>query len=113
MVCTLSEPVGIAGSPDRNRHKYYQARHATNVAQGKGGSGGCIVALRETTFDHVPLVSVSAAGAFLQGSNSRLPNRRDANLQAFDLEYANLTSANSRQTNPTGAKLSGAVWQEY
>jgi hypothetical protein len=105
-------------SGDRLKQKHYQAWQVINTAQGKGGSGGRIEALQELNLDHVPLVGVNAAGAFLQGIQLRAANLfradleaadlRDSNLEAADLEYANLRSANFRQANLHGVKLHGA-----
>jgi hypothetical protein len=108
----------FAESGDRRKQKHYQAWQVVNTAQGKGGSGGRIEALQELNLDHVPLVGVNAAGAFLQGIQLRAANLfradleaadlRDSNLEAADLEYANLRSANFRQANLHGVKLHGA-----
>src|SRR5580700_11778531 len=57
----------FAESGDREKQKHYQAWQVINTAQGKGGSGGRKEALQELNLDHVPLVGVNAAGAFLQG----------------------------------------------
>jgi hypothetical protein len=112
----------FAESGDRQKQKHYQAWQVINTAQGKGGSGGRIEALQELNLDHVPLVGVNAAGAFLQGIQLNGANLfradlegadlRDSNLQDVDLEYANLTSANFRQANLSSAKLAGAVLQD-
>jgi len=112
----------FAESGDRQKQKHYQAWQVINTAQGKGGSGGRIEALQELNRDHVPLVGVNAAGAFLQGIQLQGANLfragleaadlRDANLRAVDLEYANLRSANFRQANLSGAKLADAVLQD-
>src|ERR1700722_12654725 len=93
---------------DRRKQKHYQAWQGVNTAQGKGGSGGRIEALQELNMDHVPLVGVNAAGAFLQGiqlqganlfrADLEAADLRDANLEAADLEYADLKSANFRQS---------------
>jgi hypothetical protein len=105
-------------SGDRQKQKHYQAWQVINTAQGKGGSGGRIEALQELNLDHVPLVGVNAAGAFLQGirlqganlfrADLEATDLRDANLQGVDLEYANLRSANFRQANLREAKLGNA-----
>jgi len=105
-------------SGDRRKQKHYQAWQVINTAQGKGGSGGRIEALQELNLDHVPLVGVNAAGAFLQGiqlSGANLfradlgaSDLRDANLHAIDLRYAVLAWANFRQANLSRAKLEGA-----
>jgi len=108
----------FAESGDRQKQKHYQAWQVINTAQGKGGSGGRIEALQELNLDHVPLVGVNAAGAFLQGiqlqganlfrADLEASDLRDANLQAVDLQYANLRSANFRQANLGRAKLADA-----
>ncbi|MGA2738868.1 MAG: pentapeptide repeat-containing protein [Bryobacteraceae bacterium] len=108
----------FAESGDRQKQKHYQAWQVINTAQGKGGSGGRIEALQELNFDHVPLVGVNAAGAFLQGiqlhganllrANLEAADLRDSILEAVDLQYANLRSANFRQANLSGTKLEGA-----
>jgi hypothetical protein len=112
----------FAESGDRKKQKHYQAWQVINTAQGKGGSGGRIEALQELNLDHVPLVGVNAAGAFLQGvqlrganllrSNLEASDMRDSNLEACDLEYANLKSANLRQSNLHNAKLENAELQD-
>src|ERR1039457_4210478 len=108
----------FAESGDCQKQKHYQAWQVVNTAQGNGGSGGRIEALQELNLDHVPLVGVDAAGAFLQGIQLQGANLfradlaasdlRDDNLQAVDLEYANLRSANFRQANLGRVKLEGA-----
>jgi hypothetical protein len=108
----------FAESGDRRKQKHYQAWQVINTAQGKGGSGGRIEALQELNLDHVPLVGINAAGAFLQGVQLRgadlyradleACDLRDANLQGVNLEYANLRSANFRQANLRRAKLAHA-----
>ena len=109
-------------SGDRKKQKHYQAWQVINTAQGKGGSGGRVEALQELNLDHVPLVGVDAAGAFLQGvqlrganllrSNLEASDLRDSNLEACDLEYANLRSANLRQSILRNAKLENAELQD-
>jgi len=105
-------------SGDRRKQKHYQAWQVINTAQGKGGSGGRIEALQELNLDHVPLVGVNAAGAFLQGiqlsganllrANLEACDLRDSNLHAIDLRYAALAWANFGQANLGRAKLEGA-----
>jgi len=112
----------FAESGDRKKQKHYQAWQVINTAQGKGGSGGRIEALQELNLDHVPLVGVNAAGAFLQGIQLRGANLlradlaaadlRDSNLEASDLEYANLRSANLRQSSLRHARLESAELQD-
>ena len=109
-------------SGDRVKQKHYQAWQVINTAQGKGGSGGRIEALHELNMDHVPLVGVNVAGAFLQGvelaganllrSDLEAADLRDSNLEKCDLEDANLRSANFRGANLRGARLRGADLQD-
>ena len=58
--------VYFAGRDDRLKQKHYQAWQVINTAQGKGGSGGRIEALRELNRDGVPLVGADVAGVYLQ-----------------------------------------------
>lgn len=118
----LSVLVGVvfyfSEAGDRQKQKHYQAWQVVNTAQGKGGSGGRIEALQELNLDHVPLVGVNAAGAFLQGiqleganllrADLEAADLRDSRLEGVDLQYANLRSANFRQANLRRAKLAGA-----
>jgi Pentapeptide repeats (8 copies) len=118
----LSVLVGVifyfSESGDRQKQKHYQAWQVINTAQGKGGSGGRIEALQELNHDHIPLVGVNAAGAFLQaiqlhGANLlradlSAADLRDANLHAVDLQYANLSWTNFRQADMSRANLQGA-----
>lgn len=129
----------FAESPDRKRQKHYQAWQVINTAQGKGGSGGRIEALQELNRDHVSLVGVNAAGAFLMGvqlnkapllrsnfeatdlrncnlsqadltySNLKDANLRDSDLRNGDLEYADLEDADLEGANLSGARLAGAI----
>jgi hypothetical protein len=99
----------FAESGDRVKQKHYQAWQVINTAQGKGGSGGRVEALRELNADRVPLVGVDASGAFLQGleldganlirSNWQACDLRDASFRAADLQFANLRSANLRHSD--------------
>src|SRR5215469_339458 len=104
---------------DRLKQKHYQAWQVINTAQGKGGSGGRIEALRELNEDSVPLVGVDVSGASLQGVDLAKANLLRATLEAADmrdcklheasLEYADLRSANMRRGDLSGANLHSAV----
>jgi hypothetical protein len=93
-------------SGDRIKQKHYQAWQVINTAQGKGGNGGRIDALRELNADRIPLVGVDLSGAFLQGihlqnarlarSNFSAADLRDSDLSSADMSDANLRSANCR-----------------
>jgi uncharacterized protein YjbI with pentapeptide repeats len=128
----------FADAPNRTRQKHYQAWQVINTAQGKGGSGGRIEALQELNHDHVSLVGVNAAGAFLMGvrlekapllrsdfqatdlrncdlnqadltySNLKGANLRDGDLRNVDLEYADLEDADLEGASLSGARLAGA-----
>ncbi len=87
-------------------------------AQGNGGSGGRIEALQELNEDHVPLVGVNAAAAFLQGiqlhdakllrADLEAADLRDSKLEAADLDHANLRSANFRDADLRRVRLAAA-----
>lgn len=93
----------FAGAGDRLKQKHYQAWQVINTAQGKGGSGGRIDALRELNEDHVPLVGVDVSDAYLQGVELIGADLRRADLRAADLRHAVF-----RKANLEGAMLRGA-----
>lgn len=105
-------------TPDRHKQKHYQAWQVINTAQGKGGSGGRIEALQELNRDHVPLVGVNAAGAFLMGvrlekahllrSDFSAADLRSSDLKSADLEFSNLKEANLRSGDLRNASLENA-----
>jgi hypothetical protein len=112
--------VYFIGAPDRLKQKHYQAWQVINTAEGKGGNGGRIDALQELNHDHVSLIGVNVAGAYLQevrleGAQARRAafgesDLRDAdfqraNLADADFHFANLRSANLRDSNLAGAQL--------
>lgn len=123
---TFSVLIGVivyfSESGDRRKQKHYQAWQVINTAQGKGGSGGRIEALQELNMDHVPLVGVDAAGAFLQGVRLRGANLLRCTLDSADLrmsdfsgsnlEYASLRSANLRQANLSNANFMDADFED-
>lgn len=102
-------------SGDRVKLRHYQAWQVINTAQGKGGSGGRIEALRELNEDKVPLVGVDVSSAFLQGlrlehanllrSDFSSADLRNATLDQSDFTLANLNSANIRDASLHGAKM--------
>ena len=108
----------FAEAGDRRKQKHYQAWQVINTAQGKGGSGGRIEALRELNADHQPLVGLDAPGAFLQGVQLSGANLMRCNLEACDLRdshfagaemaFANLRSANFRSSDLERAHLKNA-----
>jgi uncharacterized protein YjbI with pentapeptide repeats len=108
----------FADAPNRIRLKHYQAWQVINTAQGKGGSGGRIEALQELNHDHVSLVGVDAAGAFLMGirlekapllrSNFEAADMRNCNLSQADLTYSNFKEANLRDSDLRNADLNHA-----
>jgi len=93
-----------------------------NTAQGKGGSGGRIDALRDLTRNGVSLAGVRLDGAWLVGI--ALPGARldhaslreailtGADLQGANLEAADLTGADLRGADLRGAFLKGAALAE-
>jgi hypothetical protein len=97
-------------APARKKQKHNQAWQVINTAQGKGGSGGRIEALQELNSDHVPLVGVNVAGAYLMGIHlEKAPLTRanfdSADLRGCDLQAANLESANLQSANLRGCDL--------
>jgi hypothetical protein len=103
---------------NRTKMKHYQAWQVINTAQGKGGSGGRIEALRELNADRVSLAGVDLSNAFLQGVELLNANLLRAKFDSADLrnsvftgsnmEYASLRSANFRGANLTNANLERA-----
>jgi hypothetical protein len=107
----------FAGASDRVKQKHYQAWQVINTAQGKGGNGGRIDALQELNEDHVSLIGVNVADAYLEGlelpkarlrrSNFSGCDLRHANFQHADLEDANFYYANFREADLRGCHLAG------
>jgi len=99
---------------DRN----YQAWQVINSAQGKGGSGGRVEALRELLRNGVSLAGINLDGAWLEGvelpratllrSSLQRANLARANLAGANLEGADLRGADLVAANLTGAYLKGA-----
>ena len=97
--------VWVAEAGDRTQQRHYQAWQVINTAQGKGGSGGRIDALRELNDDNVPLTGVDVAEAFLQGVHldgaelrrANFPRRRSAQSALFAKQRCR-TRASSRRT---------------
>ena len=108
----------FAETGERRQQKHYQAWQVINTAQGKGGSGGRLDALRQLNDDHVPLVGVDVAGAFLQnvqldGAGLRrarfsAADLRNAHFRHAELGDADFTSANLREADLRDADLLGA-----
>ncbi len=103
----------FADAGDRLKQKHYQAWQVINTAQGKGGSGGRIEALHELNEDHVPLVGVDCADAYLQevkliNADLRRSDFRGADLKGATLRYANLEGATLRSANLRSVDLRGA-----
>ena len=102
----------FAGASDRLKQKHYQAWQVINTSQGKGGNGGRIDALQELNNDHVALIGVDLAGAYLEGVRLEKAQARRANFSATDLRRArfnraSLDDADLHSANLRGADLSG------
>jgi uncharacterized protein YjbI with pentapeptide repeats len=123
-----------AGRRDRNRADFegaeqaridsiYQAWQVVNSAQGKGGSGGRIEALRDLLRNGVSLAGINLDDAWLEGvelagavllrsslrhTNLSHANLAGANLEGADLRDAILLTANLKGANLRGADLTGA-----
>jgi hypothetical protein len=94
----------------------YQAWQVVNSAQGKGGSGGRIDALRNLVRNGQSLAGVNLDGAWLVGVNLAGANLtsasfRGANLQGAIFTRADLQKADLRDANLTAADLEGARLQ--
>jgi hypothetical protein len=115
--------VWVAEAHERKQQKHYQAWQVINTAQGKGGSGGRVDALEQLNDDHVPLVGVDVADAFLQdvdlekadlgratfrGADMRNAHLRRAKLEDANLTFANLRKGDLRNVNLTNATLADA-----
>jgi hypothetical protein len=94
--------------PDRAKQKHYQAWQVINTAQGKGGSGGRIDAMQELNKDHVALVGINAAGAFLTGAHLEKAHLVRADLSGADLRNGTLDNANLESAKLIGTNLRGA-----
>jgi hypothetical protein len=95
----------FADAGDRTKATHYQAWQVINTAQGKGGSGGRIDALEQLNDDHVKLVGVDVADAFLQGIELENADLHRGNLSATDLRNAHLKKANLDETEMEYANL--------
>ncbi|HEY1628514.1 MAG TPA: pentapeptide repeat-containing protein [Tepidisphaeraceae bacterium] len=95
-------------APQRTKLRHYQAWQVINSAQGKGGSGGRIEALRELNEDHVSLLGVDVSDAFLQGVDLHDANLARADFSGADLRNANLRGANLGSANLHSANLINA-----
>jgi hypothetical protein len=94
----------------------YQAWQVVNSAQGKGGSGGRIDALRNLVRNEQSLAGVNVDGAWLvgvdlRGADLEFASFKDANLQGANLTGANLKGANFEGANLTAAQLDGTMLQ--
>jgi uncharacterized protein YjbI with pentapeptide repeats len=92
-------------APERKKLSHYQAWQVINIAQGKGGSGGREIALRELNDDHVPLVGVDLSEAFLQNLDLEHAQLRRANFHNADLKGANLRGCDLQQSVMVSANL--------
>ena len=104
----------FAGASDRVKQKHYQAWQVINSAQGKGGNGGRIDALRELNEDHCSLIGVDLRDAYLEGVRLQNAQARRANFSGTDLRsasfnHARLEDAEFLSANLRGADLRGAV----
>jgi hypothetical protein len=98
----------IAEAPERTQQRHYQAWQVINTAQGKGGSGGRLDALEQLNEDHVPLVGVDVAEAYLQDVKLEKAELRRASFRAADLRKAHLKSAKMEDSSFRSANLRGA-----
>ncbi|HUC84575.1 MAG TPA: pentapeptide repeat-containing protein [Candidatus Acidoferrales bacterium] len=102
--------VYFVGAPDRLKQKHYQAWQVINTAEGKGGNGGRIDALEELNRDHVSLIGVNVAGAYLQdlrleGARARRATFGESDLRDSDFQHASLPDADFHYANLRRADL--------
>ncbi|HET6246175.1 MAG TPA: pentapeptide repeat-containing protein [Tepidisphaeraceae bacterium] len=100
--------VWVAEAKERRQQKHYQAWQVINTAQGKGGSGGRVDALEQLNDDHVPLVGVDVAEAFLQDVHLEKARLRRSIFRAADMRNAHLGKAEAADAIFTSANLRGA-----
>ena len=91
----------------------YQAWQVINSAQGKGGSGGRLEALRDLLRNGVSLAGINLDDAWLEGvvlprATLVRGSLRRANLVRANLAGANLEGADLRDAELVGANLAGA-----
>lgn len=86
----------------------YQAWQVINSAQGKGGSGGRIEALRDLLRNGVSLAGINLDGAWLEGVELRGATLTRGSLRGARLRNAQLAGANLEGADLTGADLMGA-----
>jgi len=100
--------VWVAEVGDRTQQRHYQAWQVINTAQGKGGNGGRIDALQELNADHVVLIGVDVAGAFLQNLRLDGAQLRRANFNVADLRNSHFHHAGLQDVEFTSANLRSA-----
>lgn len=98
----------VAEAPERTQQRHYQAWQVINTAQGKGGSGGRLDALEQLNEDHVPLVGVDVAEAYLQDIKLEKAELRRASFRAADLRNAHFKAAKIEDASFRSANLRGA-----
>jgi hypothetical protein len=98
----------FADAPNRLKQKHYQAWQVINTAQGKGGNGGRIDALQELNDDHVDLIGVDVADAYLEGIRLEKAHAQRANFSSADMRRAELTRADFQDANFHFTNLRGA-----
>lgn len=95
----------FAEAPERTKARHYQAWQVINTAQGKGGNGGRIDALRELAEDEVSLVGVDVSDSYLQGVNLEHADLRRSDFHGADLKSADLSMARLEQAAFGSANL--------
>lgn len=86
----------------------YQAWQVINSAQGKGGSGGRLEALRQLLENKVSLAGINLDDAWLEGVQLPGGTLTRGSLQRTNLSHANLAGANLEGADLSGANLVGA-----
>ena len=86
----------------------YQAWQVINSAQGKGGSGGRLEALRDLLANRVSLAGINLDDAWLEGAQLTGGTMTRGSLQRANLAHATLAGANLEGADLSGANLVGA-----
>jgi hypothetical protein len=86
----------------------YQAWQVINSAQGKGGSGGRLEALRDLLRNGESLAGVNLDDAWLEGVQLPRAMLVQGSLQRTNLNHANLAGANLERADFGGAELVAA-----
>jgi uncharacterized protein YjbI with pentapeptide repeats len=101
-------PARQQAQQDAIKAKHYQAWQVINTAQGRGGNGGRLDALKELNVDRVDLTGVDLERAWLPGLSLPMGRLRYANADSAALAGADLRGADLSKAHLSGVRLAGA-----